>query len=87
MTIENERAHLLKALRKNVRYDGRKTDEYRPIEILYNISKNAEGSASIKLGDTQVLAGVKFEIDKPFSDTPDEGILMVNVELSPMASP
>jgi exosome complex component RRP42 len=87
MTIENERAHLIKALEKNVRYDGRKTDSYRSVEITYDISQNAEGSASIKLGETQVLAGVKFEIDKPFSDTPDEGILMVNVELSPMASP
>ena len=87
MTIENERAHLIKALNKNVRYDGRKTDEYRHVEITYDISQNAEGSASVKLGETQVLAGVKFEIDKPFSDTPDEGILMVNVELSPMASP
>lgn len=70
------------------RIDGRKFDEYRNIEIEYGISsKSSEGSARVKIGKTEVLAGVKMELGEPFSDKPDEGSIMVNVELIPMASP
>lgn len=70
------------------RIDGRKLDEYRsPIEIKTGVSKNAEGSASVKIGETEVVAGVKMSIGEPFADSPDEGILMVGVELLPLSSP
>jgi exosome complex component RRP42 len=39
------------------------------------------------LGKTQVLVGVKVETGEPFPDTPNEGVLTVNVELVPVASP
>ena len=72
---------------QNKRIDGRKFDEYRKIEVEYGISpKSAEGSARVKIGDTEVLAGIKMELGTPFSDKPDEGSIMVNVELIPMAS-
>ncbi len=70
------------------RIDGRKFDEYRKIEIEYGISpRSSEGSARVKIGDTEVLAGIKMELGTPFPDKPDEGTIMVNVELIPMASP
>jgi exosome complex component RRP42 len=69
------------------RIDGRKFDEFRKIEIVPNVVKNAEGSALVKLGETEVVAGVKLDIGEPFADTPDEGILIVNAEFSPIASP
>lgn len=72
---------------KDTRLDGRKFDEYRNIEIEYGISsKSAEGSARVKIGDTEVIAGVKLEVGNPFSDKPNEGSIMVNVELLPMSS-
>ena len=71
----------------NKRSGGRKFDEYRDIVIKKGFIKNAEGSAEVKIGKTKVMAGVKFGIGTPFSDTPDEGTLMVNAEFSPMASP
>jgi exosome complex component RRP42 len=49
--------------------------------------KKAEGSAKVKLGNTLVYAGVKAEVGTPFSDTPNEGVLIVNIEMSPIASP
>jgi len=74
-------------INQNKRIDGRKFDEYRKIEVEYGISpKSAEGSARVKIGDTEVLAGIKMELGTPFSDKPDEGSIMVNVELIPMAS-
>ncbi len=81
------KAHLLKALKKNVRYDGRKTNEFRPITVEYGISKNAEGSARVRIGGTEVLAGVKMEVNTPYADTQDQGNLMVNAELLAMSNP
>lgn len=78
--------HLMKCLNKNIRSDGRKLAEYRPVVIKYGVSKSAEGSASVKIGDTEVLVGVKLGIEKPYSDTPDRGNLMVNAELRPLSS-
>ncbi len=72
---------------KQMRLDGRKFDEYRQIEIEYGISpKSAEGSARVKIGNTEVVAGVKMDLGTPFSDKPNEGSIMVNVELLPMSS-
>ncbi len=68
------------------RIDGRKFDEFRPIKIDTNAIPQAEGSARVNLGDTEVLVGVKIELGTPFSDTPDEGVLMSGSELHPMAS-
>lgn len=82
-----EKDHLIKALKKDVRYDGRKKLEYRPISVEAGVSKNAEGSARVKIGGTVVLAGVKMEVMTPYPDSPDEGTMMVNVELLPMSSP
>ncbi len=72
---------------KGARIDNRKPDEHRKIEIEYNYVPKAEGSARVTLGDTIVIAGVKIGIGHPFSDRPDQGVLMVNAELSPISSP
>ncbi|MFH1317060.1 MAG: exosome complex protein Rrp42 [Candidatus Woesearchaeota archaeon] len=85
--MENKIAHFLKYLNTGLRYDNRKLDEFRKITIEENISKNAEGSVRVKFGETEVLAGVKMEMGKPFPDKPDEGSIMVNVELLPLSSP
>jgi exosome complex component RRP42 len=49
--------------------------------------ERAEGSARIRLGKTEVLVGVKIATGEPFPDTPNEGVLTVNAELVPLASP
>ncbi|ACP48532.1 3' exoribonuclease [Sulfolobus islandicus Y.N.15.51] len=70
---------------KGTRQDGRKLTDYRPLSITLNYAKKADGSALVKLGTTMVLAGTKLEIDKPYEDTPNQGNLIVNVELLPLA--
>jgi len=85
--MSEERKHLLNTLNLNLRYDGRKLDEYRKIVVETNCVKNAEGSARVKIGNTEVIAGVKMAIEKPYPDTPDEGMLMVGAELLPMSNP
>jgi exosome complex component RRP42 len=79
--------HITECLEKGVRYDGRKKEEFRNIIIKTGIVETAEGSAHVKCGDTEVIAGVKMSLEKPFPDTPNEGILMVGAELLPMSNP
>ncbi|MEK6917911.1 MAG: exosome complex protein Rrp42 [Nanoarchaeota archaeon] len=68
------------------RFDGRKLDEFRDIEVEIGISKNAEGSVRIKMGKTEVLVGVKMDVTTPYPDSPDKGNLMVTSELLPLSS-
>ena len=72
---------------KGERLDGRKPSEYRSIEIRPNYIPKAEGSAYVKLGGTVVVAGVKIGVGTPFPDTPEDGVLTVNAEFVPLASP
>lgn len=74
-------------IRGGKREEGRGFREYREISVERDIIKRAEGSARVKIGDTEVLVGVKVELGEPFSDTPDKGVLITNAELVPLASP
>ncbi len=74
-------------LKEGKRFDGRKLDEFREISIETGVSKNAEGSARVKIGKTEVLVGVKMAVSTPYDDSPDKGNLMVTAELIPMSSP
>ncbi|WP_373469122.1 exosome complex protein Rrp42 [Acidianus infernus] len=80
-----KRESILASLDRGIRADGRKFNEYRPLSITLGYAKKADGSALVKLGDTIVLAGVKVEPKEPFEDTPNQGNLVVNVELLPLA--
>lgn len=79
--------YALELIQKGKRIDGRKFDEFRPIEIKENAIERAEGSAQVKIGETEVIVGVKLNLGEPFSDTPEQGILIVNAEFNPLASP
>jgi exosome complex component RRP42 len=69
------------------RMDGRELTDYREMKIEQGLIERAEGSARINLGNTEVVVGVKIEMGEPFPDTPNEGVLTVNAELTPIASP
>tara|TARA_Y100000310_G_scaffold345757_1_gene469346 strand:+ start:5642 stop:6424 length:783 start_codon:yes stop_codon:yes gene_type:complete len=83
------REHIHSLIDKGLRQDGRKLLDFRKdISVEYGISsKSAEGSARVRLGDTEVVAGVKLGLGEPYSDKPDSGTIMVGVELSPIANP
>jgi len=69
------------------RADGRKFDEFRKIEIETGVVSKAEGSARVKIGNTQVLVGIKMDVGEPYPDSPDSGVLSTAAELVPLASP
>src|SRR5512147_184268 len=74
-------------LEKGKRLDGRTLTDYREIKIEQGLIEKAEGSAQVFLGKTQVLVGIKVETGEPFPDTPNEGVMTVNAEFVPLASP
>jgi exosome complex component RRP42 len=74
-------------LTKGKRIDERGLTDYRSIKIETGIVQKANGSAMVHLGKTKVLTGIKVELGTPFPDTPNQGVLTVNAELVPMASP
>ena len=82
-----KREYLIKLAKDGKRVDGRTFDEYRKIEIEPGIISKAEGSAKVKIGKTQVLAGVKMDIADPYPDIPEEGVMTTAAELIPLASP
>lgn len=74
-------------INNNERADGRAIDEYRDIIIETDVISKAEGSARVRLGNTQIIVGAKPQIGEPFPDTPNVGVLMTNSEMLPMADP
>lgn len=84
---EELKKHTQNYLKTGVRFDGRKEKEFRKVEVEYGITNTAEGSARVKLGGTEVIAGVKMSIEKPYPDQPDKGTIMIGAELLPMSNP
>lgn len=69
------------------RFDGRGLLDLKDVSIEYGVSNKAEGSARVKIGKTEVIAGVKIDVSTPYPDSPDAGNLVVSGDLLPLASP
>jgi exosome complex component RRP42 len=85
--LKMNESYVRKSIEDNLRMDDRNFEDFRPISIETNVIGNAEGSARVRIGNTHVMVGVKMSIGEPFPDIPDEGVLVVNTELDPIASP
>ncbi len=83
LTIET----LKRMLEQGKRFDGRSLLDIRQITVETGISEAAEGSARIRLGKTEVLAGIKLAPGTPYPDSLDKGNLIVSCDLLPLASP
>uniref|UniRef100_A0A1L8DXY1 Ribosomal RNA-processing protein 43 n=1 Tax=Nyssomyia neivai TaxID=330878 RepID=A0A1L8DXY1_9DIPT len=79
--------HYRDHLNQDVRPDGRKFLEYRPISVNVNSIGTADGSAVVKYGETTVICGIKAELAEPRAESPDCGYVVPNVELTPLCSP
>jgi exosome complex component RRP42 len=79
--------HILNSLSKGIRFDGRKAEGFREVSVETGVSNSAEGSARVKIGETEVIVGVKMAVETPYPDTADRGNLMVNAELLPLSNP
>jgi len=80
------REQILEQYSQGRRADGRGLGDYRELKIQVGTMIKANGSATVDLGNTRVVAGVKVAVGTPFPDTPDEGLLIVGAEVLPIAS-
>lgn len=87
IVVNVKKKRITELLANGKRVDGRDLTEYRAIEVESGVIERAEGSARVHLGKTDVIVGVKIDTGKPFPDMPDKGVLTVNAELVPLASP
>ena len=83
---EIKKDYLAQLARDGKRHDGRAFDEYRPVQIRTRYIQQAEGSARVKLGDTDVVVGIKLSVGTPYPDSPNDGTLTTSTELRPMAT-
>ncbi len=82
-----KRTKMMDLLSTDSRIDGRRFDEFRPISIKPRTIPKANGSATVRIGDTEVVCGVKIQPDRPFPDTGDRGIFICTAELLPLSHP
>nr|URM60719.1 SAP family protein [Gymnema sylvestre] len=80
--------HFIKGgIAQDLRTDGRKRSTYRPIFVEVGVIPQANGSARVKMGATEVIAGVKAELGRPSPSHPDKGKVSIFVDCSPTAEP
>ena len=87
IVVRVKKKRIIEFLSNGKRLDGREPTQYREIQIESGVIERAEGSARVRLGKTEVVVGVKIDTGTPFPDVPDKGVLTVNAELVPLASP
>ncbi len=83
--LEYDISKVIELARAGKRVDGRALEEMRDFKITLGKFENAEASAIVQLGETQVISGIKMLVDKPYPDNPDEGAISVGAELLPLA--
>jgi len=77
---------LYELILRGERLDGRKPYEFRGLELRTSFIEKTDGSAIVKLGGTKLVVGVKAVPGQPYPDTPNQGNIVVNAELLPLAS-
>ncbi|GIM12265.1 hypothetical protein Vretimale_15645 [Volvox reticuliferus] len=87
MASAGEAAFCQISIENDVRLDGRRCIDMRPLELELGVIAQAAGSARLRLGATDVVVGVKVEVGSVPSSAPNQGRLQVAVEFSPCASP
>lgn len=82
-----KKTQILELLDQGKRIDGRSLDEPRKLTVEVNSIPKANGSARVRLGDTEAVCGVKIQPDRPFPDMGDKGIFICTAELLPLCHP
>ncbi|KAL0081842.1 ribosomal protein S5 domain 2-type protein [Phycomyces blakesleeanus] len=81
-----EKSYIEQGVETDCRADGRGRLEYRHLVLETGLLSQASGSARCRLGNSDVLVGIKVEIGEIEQDQPNQGRISCNVECSPSAS-
>ena len=82
-----KKSQILELLDQGKRVDGRDFEEPRQLKVEPDAIPKANGSARVRLGDTETVCGVKIQPDRPFPDMGDKGIFICTAELLPLSHP
>jgi len=78
--------HYRRCLADGLRPDGRQPRERRKARLQRSSFASAHGSASVRLGDSAAVAGVRAEVTQAVPELPPRGHVSVTVELPPLCS-
>ncbi|KAJ4796985.1 Exosome complex component RRP42 [Rhynchospora pubera] len=84
---EGEKQFSRGGIEQNLRADGHTRNQFQPISVETGIIPQANGSARVRLGATEVIASIKAELGKPSVLHPDKGKVSIFVDCSPTAAP
>ncbi|CAP34537.1 Protein CBR-EXOS-9 [Caenorhabditis briggsae] len=78
-----EKEVILEALKSGKRFDFRGLEEFRGVKLVVG---SEIGTAICTIGNTKVIAAVSAQIAEPSSMRPHKGVIIIDVDLSPMAN-
>jgi len=84
---EAEKAFIVHGILDGMRSDGRRNTDYRPAYIECGVVSNTSGSSRVRLGNTDILVGIKCEIERPAISAPEIGRVQFFVDCSANATP
>eukprot|EP00092_Neocalanus_flemingeri_P027564 GFUD01029905.1.p1 GENE.GFUD01029905.1~~GFUD01029905.1.p1 ORF type:complete len:293 (+),score=89.54 GFUD01029905.1:76-954(+) len=84
---EAEKTFILHGVEDNFRVDGRGRGDVRPMVLETGVVSHASGSCHLRLANTDILVGVKAELETPLPGAPDCGRVEFFVDCSANATP
>lgn len=84
---EAEKVFICHGVEDNFRADGRGRGDVRPMVLETGVVSHASGSCHLRLANTDVLVGVKTELESPDPGSPDKGRVEFFVDCSANATP
>ncbi|XP_066329496.1 uncharacterized protein [Miscanthus floridulus] len=84
---EGEKHFIRGGIAQDLRTDGRKRLQFRALSVQTGVIPQANGSARVRLGATEIIASIKAELGKPSILHPDKGKVSIFVDCSPTAEP
>ena len=75
--------YFCKCISNKQRMDTRNFDAIRGLDVQVDTISTADSSATITIGTTTVVVGIKVEITEPSINEPSNGFLEVNVNMTP----
>uniref|UniRef100_A0A023GHR1 Ribosomal RNA-processing protein 42 n=1 Tax=Amblyomma triste TaxID=251400 RepID=A0A023GHR1_AMBTT len=84
---EAEKTYIIHGIHEDLRCDGRCCLEYRFLELETGIVSNCSGSSHVRLANTDILVGIKAELDEPYPTAPGKGRIEFFVDCTANADP
>jgi PREDICTED: similar to exosome complex exonuclease RRP42 len=84
---EAEKCYLISGINDDFRTDGRQCLDRQEIDIDIDLVPSCAGSAQVRSGNSQVLVGIKMNLEKPLFEEPKKGKIEFFVDISANASP